>query len=470
MNFLIINIIGKKCGREKRRAGGINMANIHKQAVFYPNLAGSKAYRIPSMITTKKGTVIAGIDARLVDQTDNPNQIVATIRRSEDHGETWGPVQNLVAFAGEGLDGAAAIDTSLLQDEETGSIFMIYCHTPGGIGLLNSVSGVGFDTEGRRRLYDRDGNLFLLETDGRVIDEKGQETGFTVNEAGYVFKGQETKGNIYFKQGIDPNESLLEERTSFLQMIQSDDDGLTWSKPRELNLAIKEEWMRFIGSGPGCGIQLKYGDKKGRLVFPIYFSNQAGCLSCACIYSDDHGATWQRGESPNDGRVLDGEELTAETISQEKQYLTESQVIQLPTGELKYYLRNHYGKQRTAVTTSTDGGETWGEVLFDEELLDPICQSSVILYPDLGDGKVRVLFSNPANEEKRVTGTIRLSEDGGKTWSYSKVIEGGYFGYSCLTVMKNGEIGILYERIHDHSDWNKMDIPFASFSLEWLKS
>lgn len=446
------------------------MATIDTQVVFYPNLAGSKAYRIPSMITTKAGTVIAGIDARIVDHTDNPNQIDASIRRSEDHGKTWGPVQKLVSFAGEGLDGAAAIDTALLQDKETGSIFMIYCHTPGGIGLRNSDSGIGFDEEGRRKLYDRDGHLFLLETDGRVVDDKGSKTDYSVDEEGYVFKGQETMGNMYFKQGIDPNESLLEARTSFLHIIQSDDDGLTWSKPRELNLMVKEEWMRFIGSGPGCGIQLQYGLKKGRLVFPIYFSNEAGCLSCACIYSDDHGATWKRGKSPNDGRVLDGEELTAETISHEKQYLTESQVIQLPTGELRYYLRNHYGKQRTAVTTSTDGGETWGEVVFDEALLDPTCQSSVILYPDLGDGKVRVLFSNPADEEKRITGTVRLSEDGGKTWPYSKVIEEGYFGYSCLTVMKNGEIGILYERHYDYHDWNKMDIPFTSFSLEWLKA
>ena len=43
------------------------------------------------------------------------------------------------------------------------------------------------------------------------------------------------RGNIYFKKGIDPNESLLEARTCFLQIIQSEDDGLTWSKPRELN-------------------------------------------------------------------------------------------------------------------------------------------------------------------------------------------------------------------------------------------
>lgn len=228
--------------------------------------------------------------------------------------------------------------------------------------------------------------------------------------------------------------------------------------------------MRFIGAGPGRGLQLKHGEKKGRLLFPIYFSNAAGHLSCACVYSDDHGVTWKRGESPNDGRKLDGDVLSAKTISEGKHYLTESQVIELPTGELKYFLRNHYGLQRTAMTCSTDGCETWGDVTFERELVDPICQSTVIVYPDQGDGKTRVLFANPNDEKKRVRGTVRLSEDGGKTWPYSKVIEEGHYGYSCLTVLTNGAIGILFERIYDHSDWNNMDIQFGTFTLDWLKS
>ncbi|WP_274363150.1 sialidase family protein [Paenibacillus thermotolerans] len=446
------------------------MPNIETQAVFYPNLYGSKAYRIPSMITTVQGTVIAGIDARIADQTDNPNQIDASIRRSVDHGKTWGDVQKLVSFAGEGLDGAAAIDTALLQDEITGTIFMLYCHTPGGIGLWASEPGIGFDSDGRRKLFDPQGNLYFLNGSGEVADAQGNATDYTVDAEGYVFQSGKPRGNIYYKKGIHPQESLLEARTSFLQIIQSDDDGLTWSKPRELNLMVKEEWMRFIGSGPGRGIQLKYGEKAGRLVFPIYFSNEAGHLSCACIYSDDHGATWKRGASPNDGREVDGKVLTAKTISEQKHYLTESQVIELPTGELKYYLRNHYGLQRTAVTASADGGESWGEVTFDNTLVDPICQSSVIVYPDQGDGKVRVLFSNPADEKTRIRGTVRLSEDGGKTWPYSKVIDDGYYGYSCLTVLQTGEIGVLYERVYDYSDWNNMDIRFGTFTLDWLKS
>src|SRR5690625_1564210 len=225
------------------------MTNIKTKTIFYPHYDGSKAFRIPSMITTVAGTIIAGIDARIVDQRDNPNQIEIAIRRSEDNGRTFQLIQRLVAYPGDGLDGSAAIDSALLQNEKTGTIFMLFMHTPGGIGLWTSEAGTGFDVEGRRKLLDNDGNTYLLAKDGKVLDDEGNETDYIVDKEGYVIKGEESQGNIYFKKGIDPNESLLETRTSFLQIIQSDDDGLTWSDPKELNVMVKESWMCFIGSG-----------------------------------------------------------------------------------------------------------------------------------------------------------------------------------------------------------------------------
>ena len=438
------------------------------EALYYPGLGDSKAYRIPSMITTKKGTIIAGIDARIANSNDNPNKIDTTIRRSTDNGKTWGAIQKLVTYAGEGTDGAAAIDTALLQDEETETIWMIFCHTPGGIGLWQSEPGVGFDQQGRKLLYDKAGREYSLDKEGQVIDEAELSSSYTVDEKGFVFHDGKPAGNIYYKKGVDHAESLLEARTSFLQIIKSDDDGKTWSEPIDLNLQVKEPWMKFIGSGPGRGIQTKEGSYKGRLVFPIYFSNEHSKMSCAVIYSDDHGETWKRGESPNDGREFNGELLSAETASIDHSDLTESQVIEMPGGELRVYMRNHSGEQRTAVAVSTDGGETWGDFRYDDALIDPTCQSSIIRYPDLADGKTRLLFSNPADPKQRKNGTVRLSEDGGKTWPYSKVITPDSYVYSCLTVLENGEIALLYEA--DTNGDYTITINFVTFTLDWIKS
>jgi sialidase-1 len=437
------------------------------KALFYSDYEGSKAYRIPTLLTTLQGTLIAGIDARLASARDNPNKIDTTIRRSTDNGETWEGIQKLVTYAGEGLDGSAAIDTSLLQDEQTNTIWMLLSHTPGGIGLWSCEAGTGFDPQGKRLLYDVENNAYVLHANGKVYDSFENETGYTVDETGNVWKKGIQKGNIYLKKGIDPNQSLLEARTSFLQIIKSEDDGQTWSKPIELNTQVKEPWMQFIGTGPGRGIQLKNGVHNGRLVFPIYFSNQYRKMSCAVIYSDDQGKTWKRGTSPNDGRIFNGKEISAETVSEENADLTESQVIELPNGVLKYYIRNHSGKQRTAVAESKDGGVSWGELSFDEKLVDPTCQSTIIKYPDLGDAKTRLLFANPADPHARKNGTVRLSEDGGITWPYAMQVEPGSFIYSCLTVLANGDIGILYETEAEEED---ITIRFATFTLEALKT
>ena len=82
-----------------------------------------------------------------------------------------------------------------------------------------------------------------------------------------------------------------------------------------------------------------------------------------------------------------------------------------------------------------------------------------------GYEKNRLLFSGPASSISRVNMTVRVSYDEADTWPVAKTINPGGSAYSCLTVMKDGTIGLLYE--------NGKRIPcerisFARFNLEWL--
>lgn len=441
---------------------------LKKVDLFAPGDNGSKAYRIPSLLTTKKGTLIAGNDARIVNQRDNPNKINITIRRSFDNGETWTPIQTVVEYPGNDITSPAVIDSSLLQDEETGTIWMLFSHTPGGIGLWNSGPGIGFDEKGRRLLHDNEWNRYTLEEDGSVLTLAGEATDYRVDERGYSSKNGSESGHIYEIFDETKADHLFEQHTCYLQIIKSDDDGETWSKPIELNPQVKAEWMQFLGTGPGVGIQLKQGEHAGRLVFPIYYSNLARMMSCAVIYSDDNGQSWHMGDSPNDNReiTLVTESSQALGINARKYELTESQVIEMDNGDLVLYMRNHYGNGQIARATSHDGGQTWHGFEFVEELINPVCQISVIRYPS-EDGKERVLFSGPASIDKRENGIIRLSEDGGKTWPYATTVEAGDFVYSCLTVMADGRIGILYETTIE--DRESIKSVFTSLSLGDVK-
>ncbi len=472
------------------------MKSIEKHILFEKGMNGCFNYRIPSLLTTAKGTLIAAIDARVDADGDNPNNIDKAIRRSSDCGKTWSEIEVIVDYPGQGRkEGAAAIDPAMLYDSDTDTIWMIYCHTPGGIGLWNSHPGVGFNENGNKLLYDPDRNEYELrfeepdtgEASGGSIDtaaqavyrskgrvyRNGEETDYIVLENGELLQNGKSVGNLFLNKG-----PLLEARTSFLQAICSEDDGLSWSKPIDLNVQIKEEWMRFIGAGPGVGIQLKSGKHKGRLVFPIYYSNHTNAshpmLSCCLIYSDDHGKTWQRGKSPNDGRVFKGQSLDSKSLSLEEAQLTEAQVVELSNGALKLYMRNHATERKVVYAISEDGGESFGEVCFDEFLLNPICQFSVISVPCLGEsrgegeGQDRVegntlLFSGPLDQQARIKGKVLLSRDEGKSWTPIKDLTDGSFMYSCLSVLPDGSIGVFYEAYEE----NTKDIQniFESFYL-----
>ncbi|NQD67872.1 hypothetical protein HP456_18350, partial [Bacillus haikouensis] len=115
-------------------------------SVFYPGFMESNNYRIPALLHSQKGTLIAGIDRRVEHGGDSPNNIDAVIRRSFDQGLTWeedGIVIN------DYPDQASNIDLSFLQDQTNGRIFSLVDGFPHGAGLMggfgnNAYKGTGF--------------------------------------------------------------------------------------------------------------------------------------------------------------------------------------------------------------------------------------------------------------------------------------------------------------------------------------
>ena len=62
-----------------------------------------------------------------------------------------------------------------------------------------------------------------------------------------------------------------------------------------------------------------------------------------------------------------------------------------------------------------------------------------------------LLFSNPADAKRRKNITIKLSLDGGRTWTRECLLdEGEGWGYSCLTMIDKKTVGILYESSQAH--------------------
>jgi len=118
------------------------------------------------------------------------------------------------------------------------------------------------------------------------------------------------------------------------------------------------------------------------------------------------------------------------------------------------------------VVCSKDEGETWSDVLDDPNLVEPVCQASILRYTTSdAHGKNRLLFSNPATRDARVKMTVKMSYDEGKSWPVSKLLHPGPCAYSCLTVLPDMTIGCLYESGENDP---VEEITFARFTVGWL--
>ncbi|AZA13443.1 exo-alpha-sialidase [Corynebacterium choanae] len=442
----------------KRLAG---VAPLETRALFDTGFHGSISYRIPSLLRLNSGVILAGADRRVSIANDSPNDIDFVMRRSLDDGETWEEMQTLIEYPGEGREGASVIDSVLVQDEASGKVLVVIDHFPGGIGQPNCATGTGYDDNGRMILHNRAGEEFLLQSDGSVTTIAGDATDYVVSQSGDVTANGQPGGNIYLAYGVDTNETLFTHRTSYLQMITSDDDGETFSAPIDITSQVKLPWMRFFGTSPGNGIQLKKGKFAGRILVPVYYNHEEGrTFSCAVIYTDDAGEHWTLSDSPNDGRELFGETLTSRRLTDDRGSLHESVLVEDSTGAVHVFMRNQHPSGRVGHAISYDGGQTWEDMEYAEQLTEIFSQPNAIAV-DV-DGEPGIVFANASQMLPfRGCGVLRLSLDDGKTWPHNRVFNPRHYVYQCMTQLANGDIGLLWER-------ETQGLYFTRVPLRWL--
>ena len=160
-------------------------------------------------------------------------------------------------------------------------------------------------------------------------------------------------------------------------------------------------------------------------------------------WSDDHGKTWFLIDTPVEPA-------------------NESKIVELADGSWMINSRvNGAGMRYSHITK--DEGRTW-ESKAEPALIDPGCNGSIIRYTSIEDGHTRnrLLFSNASSKDSRENLTVRVSYDEGQTWTEGKSVYSGGSAYSTMTVLDNGDIGLLFEK-----DGYKENV-FVRFSLAWL--
>ena len=199
---------------------GIALRNYKDDNVF--------SYRIPGLVTTPKGTLIAVYDIRHTSGNDLQDNIDVGASRSTDGGRTWEKMRTIIDMGEwgglpQGQNGCG--DPSVLVDSNTGTIFVCALWTH-GLGNRHAFS--------------------------------------------------------FASEGYEPIS------TGQMVLVKSTDDGKTWSKPVNITRQVKRPDWRITLQGPGRGITMQ----DGTLVFPMQCLDSKGIPSSGIMYSKDGGETW----------------------------------------------------------------------------------------------------------------------------------------------------------------------------------
>lgn len=450
---------------------------------FDEGTLGSERFRIPAIYTLNDGSVIAGADIRYGHGSDSPNNIDIAVAVSKDGYTGW--EYNVINYFDDyadgetGTDSASYIDSAIVQSKNTGRIFVLADIYPSGGGWKPSGAHTGFvDVNGEKCLLLTDGDYagdidtfkYYLGKDGVVYNKADNTaTEYTVDAEYRLYKNgaalmmdQKASEGVKVQQNVFYMDAELScYRTSYLCIRYSDNNGASWSAPQLVSAQVKSNNETFLGTAPGRGIVVTLADGTERIIFCVY--DNAGALgydpifeNASTIYSDDNGATWHRGEETS---IILGLQKTSE-----------AQIVELATQEngmpvLRMYARN--GSNYIAYADSYDGGISWTSFARDEALQGTKnCMYSFINTSKEIDGKKVILSSAGSSLDSRANGVVRVglvdsSDINNITveWITKYQLTPGFFGYSCLTELADGNYGFLYEDDGAH-------IQYMIFSLD----
>lgn len=190
---------------------------------------GVVAYRIPGLVTSNVGSLLAVYDVRYNNSVDLQEHVDVGLSRSTDGGKTWEPMRIVMSFGELGglpksQNGVG--DPAILVDKKTGTIWVVAAWTHGmgnGRAWFNSAQGMN------------------------------------------------------------------KEKTAQLVLSKSEDDGKTWSKPINITSQVKDPSWYFLLQGPGNGITMA----DGTLVFATQYIGKDRIPNAGIMYSKDRGKTWQ---------------------------------------------------------------------------------------------------------------------------------------------------------------------------------
>jgi Neuraminidase (sialidase) len=200
--------------------------------VFQQGEDGYHTYRVPAMVQAADGSLLAFAEGRVASASDN-GDIDLVMKRSEDGGATWGPLEVVVD------DGANKFGNPVpVLDESTGQIVLNATRTGGDVSGDDIRCGEAEPEEMRRSfiLFSDDNGATWTEPVEITADVRPDNWRHFVGGPGHAI--QLTRGEHAGRLVLPGNHTIappegsgidcLDERLYGAHSLYSDDHGQTW--------------------------------------------------------------------------------------------------------------------------------------------------------------------------------------------------------------------------------------------------
>lgn len=331
-------------------------------------------YREPVTVKTKSGRLVVGVHAgnRLSWPERSGQDLV--IRYSDDMGKSWSP-------------------------------------------LIVAAEHGNFSCQSHGLVYDAQKNrlMFLYVT-------------YNWDYSAVKGRGAKVTAPIYQKLHAEGKPAIS------AYLVYSDDEGKTWSKPRDISSMAGGD-AHF---GASEGRQLTLGKHAGRLVIAggdertMSPSGKVTNKHIGVWISDDHGANWKFSQ-----------------IKTEHSISCEARVTELPDSTLLYSVRLGNSNKGRGLATSKDGGNTWSPLKIEPALKTGRSNGSLLTVRDKNGKLTQIVLQSIPRGPGTKNGSVYVSKNAGETWpKHHLIIPHGHFKYSAIVQLDSDTVGFFYETSH----------------------